>query len=528
MTDRYQAAASTSRDPALENALDRLPLDHPGPGGVAAVIRDGTVIAARAWGHADITRHRPMTRAMRLPLCSISKQFTCGVLLAAIGEPERLDARLATLLPALQGPMPSVRQLCHNQSGLRDYWALTVLEGARAEQTFRREDALPLVGAMRCGHFAPGTSYSYCNANFRLLAEMIEAETGEDIETLYRRHVWGPAGMEGAELTSDTRHPADDVVGYEGSAAIGFFPADNGIFWVGDAGISASLDDMIAYERWIDATRADPGGLYRRLSAPVAFADGTPARYGFGLGREEIAGVAVTGHGGALRGFRAYRMHAAAHRLSVVVMFNHQGSAHDAATSLLCAALGVVEEEHAPAAPDWAGQWLCETTGLLARIEVRAGRALLHFGTSAEEMAQNGAGQLVSRDCVIERAGSALRMHRLRDNLTTVMRPIARVTQADGAEIAGEYQCAETGSFMRIETRGGAVSACFRGRLGEGRMERVVPAAPDIWLVQTRRSMDAPAPGDWTLRVMRDAGGAVTGAMLGCWLARNLEYRRRA
>ena len=58
-------------------------------------------------------------------------------------------------------------------------------------------------------------------------------------------------------LNSDTRFPTDNVVGYEGNEKTGFFPADNGIYWVGDAGIAASLKDMLAYEIWIDKRRVD-------------------------------------------------------------------------------------------------------------------------------------------------------------------------------------------------------------------------------------------------------------------------------
>ena len=39
----------------------------------------------------------------------------------------------------------------------------------------------------------------------------------------------------------------------------------------------ASLDDMIAWERFIDRTRDDAQGLYRRLSARPNFADGRKA-----------------------------------------------------------------------------------------------------------------------------------------------------------------------------------------------------------------------------------------------------------
>ena len=74
--------------------------------------------------------------------------------------------------------------------------------------------------------------------------------------------------------------------------SFGFIPAVNRINWTGDAGIVASLEDMIAWERFIDATRDDAEGLYRRLSVSPSFADGTPAQYGFGLAHMESEGVA--------------------------------------------------------------------------------------------------------------------------------------------------------------------------------------------------------------------------------------------
>ncbi len=510
----------------LEKALDALPDLYPGPGGVAGAVLEGEVIAARAWGYANLAFRRPMTVSTRLPICSISKQFTCGVLLGRINDPARLDSRVASYLPAFEGRLPTIRQLCDNQSGLRDYWALTVLHGAHADQTFAREDALPLIARMQTGHFEPGTSYSYCNCNFRIVSEIIESETRKPLDQLYRDTIWGPAGMETAVLTSDTRWPADDVVGYEGNDDAGYFPADNGIFWIGDAGISASLEDMLAYERWIDATREDPDSLYQRLSVAPAFADGAPASYGYGLVHEKVAGVPVTGHAGALRGFRAQRMHAAAERLSVVVIFNHEADFHGAAAGLVMAALG----HHAPAPAQmprgWDGQWICDETGLLARLASDATGATLRYATFPDRLTAQADGSLAGPGVRIERDGAGLTMRRDAENRTLSLTPLPVTASADGTEIAGRYSSSELDASMLVEARDGGVYAGFDGMLGQGPMERMQPAGADTWILATRRSMDAPAPGDWTFRVERDAEGSVAGASLGCWLARGIRYRK--
>ena len=511
--------------PALDAALDALPKRFAGPGGVAGVMHNGQIIAARAWGFANLDTAQSMTIDTRLPICSISKQFTCQVLLATIGDPARLDARVAEFLPSFTTTLPSLRQLCDNQSGLRDYWALTVLQGAFAEQTFRREDALPLIARMKTGHFPPGTQYSYSNGNFRVISELIESETGTGLETLYRQHIWGPAGMKTTTLTADTRQPEDGVVGYEGSDATGHFPAQNAIYWVGDAGISASLADMLAYERWIDATRDDPTSLYRQIAVPPVFADGTPAHYGFGLGQDTIAGLPVTRHGGALRGFRCERMNSRDARLSVVVMFNHEASAYGAAESLIHAALG-----HKPAVPPplpegWAGQWI-DPDGLLVRLTAERLSATLHHATTAETLTAAADGRLTGAGVTLSRVQGGLCIARSKTNTTAKLTPLPMIDAANANEIAGSYGSDELEATLDIVARDGGVSARFCGMLGTGRMERMAPVGPDVWIIATRRSMDAPAPGDWTVIIRRDDTGAVAGLTLGCALARGISYTR--
>jgi D-aminopeptidase len=515
-------------DKRLEAEIDALPARFQGPGGVVGVVSEGRVVARRAWGFSNLDERRAMMPDTRLPICSISKQFTCAAMLAVCGEPEALDARLPAHLPNFEGPLPTVRDLCNNQSGLRDYWALTVLQGGRAEQTFSRADAGLVLARMRTGHFAPGTRYSYSNGNFRILSDMLEEVSPEPLEALYARHILQPAGMAGAVLTADTRQPADGVVGYEGNDASGYLPADNGIYWRGDAGISASLDDMLAYERWIDATCDDPASLYQRIAAPQTFRDGKPAAYGFGLQHSRLGDFSFTSHGGALRGFRAYRMCSTEARLSVVVMFNHHGDAHGATHRLLRAALGLPHPASQPLRGSWAGQWISRETGLLARLEPGRETVSLRFGTSVEALSEAPDGSLASATVKVAREGEDLLMERPHENLAERLVPVAAVPPVADTSLAGRYRSPELEADIVVECRDGGTYLWAEGFLGTGRPEIVYPAGPDLWVVVTRRSMDAPAPGDWTLRVARDAAGDVTGLTLGCWLARGISYAKQA
>lgn len=116
--------------PTLEAFVHAIPQNYKGPGGAVAVVRNGEIVLRHAWGFADLAARKAMTPETRMPICSVSKQFTCAVLLDCIGEPEMLDSALAAYLDQFEDGRPAVRDLCNNQSGLRDYWALTVLCGA--------------------------------------------------------------------------------------------------------------------------------------------------------------------------------------------------------------------------------------------------------------------------------------------------------------------------------------------------------------------------------------------------------------
>ncbi|MCR6498134.1 D-aminopeptidase [Shinella sp. CPCC 101442] len=511
---------------ALDRALNRLPHRFRGPGGVAGIVKDGKVVARRAWGFADMYRRLPMTAQTRLPICSISKQFTCALLLDQFGDPATLDDKVGEFLPNYRERLPTVSELCHNQSGLRDYWALTVLQGAYPENEFRREDALPLIASAKTGHFPAGAHYSYSNGNFRILGELIERGTGRDLADLLAERLFVPAGMSTAVLSPNTRVPPDGVIGYEGNDDVGFLPADNGVYWFGDAGIAASLDDMLAWECHIDATRDDPGGVYNRLSAPAFYADGAPATYAYGLRQDVYRGLNFTGHGGGLRGFGSYRMHLAKERLSVVVMFNHGTSAYNAATMLVDAALGLDTATETIPPTDWDGLWLDEAQGLVVRTVADADGVKLHYGPSATRATVAPDGIARGQDFSLGKEDGRLLMLRRSENLTVSARQLEPVEWADATLIAGRYWSEELEAFLEIEARDGAAFAVFEGLYGRGPMERMYALAEDVWIVTSRRALDAAAPGDWTVLIQRDAAGVVTGLSVGCWLARGVTYRR--
>lgn len=511
---------------ALDEAIQTLPVRFPGPGGAVAVVKDGVAIIRHGWGYADLARRIPFTPRTLAPICSITKQFTCALLLDLVGDPAALDPAIAALVPRLEAPVPRTIDLANNQSGLRDYWALTVLCGASPDGAFRPADSDSLIGRTRSLHFAPGTRYSYSNGNFRMLASAMADRAGRPFDELLMERIVGPAGMATAVFCAETGACPGDATGYEGDPSFGFVPAVNRIHWSGDAGLCASLDDMIAWEQAIDRTRDDAGSLYRRLASPPVFADGNAARYGLGLAHMMVGGRAMTGHGGALRGWRLQRMTVPSERLSVVVLFNHAVDPQAAALHVLGAALGIRPDggDDAQAGLFPKGRFLDAETGLLLTVEpagdghVRAG-----FATGAERLVVGTDGVARGGAMILQRSGEDLMISRPGDNVDS---RAVRVRGDADPVILGEYRSDELDSRFVIVSAGGVVHGAFDGFLGQGAMQPLHPVADDLWTMPCQRAMDAPAPGDWTVRIERAGTGGVAGLSIGCWLARGVDFAR--
>ena len=69
-------------DTPIERIATALPRLYPGPGGAAAVLRNGEVILRHAWGFANAEQRLPFTPRTLFRMCSITKQFACATLLA--------------------------------------------------------------------------------------------------------------------------------------------------------------------------------------------------------------------------------------------------------------------------------------------------------------------------------------------------------------------------------------------------------------------------------------------------------------
>lgn len=510
----------------LERAIEKLPTRYPGPGGAAAVVREGEVLVQSTWGFADVERRIAFSPGSLFRLGSVTKQFTCGLILDAFEDPSVLDDAVCAQLPNLQQERPSTVHLCHNMSGLRDIWAVLLLHGAVADLCLGEQEIRSVIGSTKTLQFLPGSRFSYANQNFRILSDVLQDRTSRSFSEMLQKRIFEPVGMEGASYSPDTRINPGETVGYEGDRWTGFRAAANATAWTGDGGIIACLRDLIAWEKYIDVTRDDPLWLYHRLSAPVAAANGEPGPYGFGLNRWFELGHATNGHTGSIRGWHMHRLHCPSKRISIVVMFNHMAEAHTAALELFAAILNEDQPQTARLLPppSWLGGYCEAEGGLSIRVDtIPSGRLRLRYGQSAQLLTLQADGTATNAHTRLRLETDGLWLDRPNEKRSFLLTRSVGLTIAG---LAGRYRCAELQSELTVAETNGVLYAAFSGSLGLGRMELLDPVAGETWTLPVPRGLDYAPPGDWTLTFKRELNGQVSGADVGCWRARGFTYVR--
>ncbi|KAJ5482752.1 D-aminopeptidase [Penicillium diatomitis] len=531
----------------LQDFLREIPGRYRGPGGAIAVLRNGEVVGKQVWGYSNLDEHRLMDETTSMPICSITKQMLCLIIEDVRRNPtpkmlstdrtfdEQMDAGLREIVSKeiIENTGLTLEHLCNNQSGIRDYWAMSMFWGTQPEGRFTLEhDAKKALSLTTSLQFEPGTQYSYSNLNFHILARVLENVTGLPLATHLSERLFAPARMQSARLCEDNARVPEWCVGYEGNEVFGFLPAKNLVEWSGDAGVLASLNDMIAYEQYLDRSWEDEQSLYRAIARVPYFKDGTSAMYGNGLARTKLGDIDIIGHGGSLRGYCLHRLQVPSERLAIVVMLNHEIDAEtiamDIVSSLLTTSQTTPNLAHRPQT-DWNCLGTFFDPDAQLSFTVRGdepGTVIVQYADHEEKVFLSTAASGSTATLFLELEGDTIEMHRIDDNRRIHARRIRAPQGIIRGDYTGRYECKEQKSVFFCDGTGEMLYGAFEGFLGKGPLHLMRYLGEDIWVLVCPRGLDAPAPGNWTLVFHRDDAGNITGVTMGCWLARNVHFTK--
>ncbi len=274
------------------------------PGASVAVVRDGRIVLAEAFGDAQIEPRVAARPDTRFAVGSVSKQFTASAILLLAEEKKlSLDDPVARFLPDLERAKDvRVRDLLAHTAGYRDYWPQDFVP------PFMRTEIRPadLVErwAGRGLDFEPGTGWQYSNTGYAIAGLIVEKITGEPLYSFLEKRVFGPMGMDGV-VDLDHGRPEGVAHGYTryglGPLRPAPLEAHGWLFAAGSLGMRAR-----------DLATWDIAVMEQRLLAPSSWAEmetegrlrnGLGTSYGLGLGLARVGEHRELEHGGAISGF---------------------------------------------------------------------------------------------------------------------------------------------------------------------------------------------------------------------------------
>ncbi|MCA1791154.1 MAG: serine hydrolase [Thioalkalivibrio sp.] len=497
-----------------------------GPGCVVGVAQNGTPVAIRAYGLADVQRRMPMTTAMKFDIGSVQKQFVAAAVLLLVEDGRlTLSDDIRTVFPELPeyGHTIRVDHLLTHTSGIRDWTALLPLapEGS---------DVLKLIFQQRGLNFAPGQEWSYSNSGYVLLKELVARVSGMSFAEFAQRRLFEPLGM------PSTAYVADILQG-EGPLALAY--QQDGSSWKqhmrlgnerGGGAIISTAGDLLLWNAALTSGRLGRF-VTAKLHEPARLNNGRALTYTRGLTVTDIPGGPLISHSGGAAGYGTWLGRFTDHGLSIATMCNFEPvSVTQLSGRVADLFLAPVDGPRPPgpvaaagvSVAERAGLYFEEGTGLPLRLLVNNGRLAIANGpplvpVSAERFQPPRASLFLrSEDAftLVFLSHDELDLVSMEGQATRYRRAEPWTPSAAELEaVAGRYSSSELGSEFEIVPSSGGITM----RIG-GSPERAVelePVAPDTYM----RSL-------MIVRFRRDSTGRVTGLEYGNPVVRRLELTR--
>ena len=292
------APLSPDKQAAIRAIVAEARAKAPAPSTSVAIVVDGELAYAEAFGLANLDPARPAPPETRYDIASVSKQFTAAaVLLMAQDGKLSLDDRVGRFFPKLAGAdKVTIRRLLSHTAGYRNSWEDTAEE--------RREPIAPQAVVDRWGAmplaFEPGSAWDYSNTNYVIAGRIVELVSGQPLAQVLTERIFKPLGMTSAIDNESAAPTARDASRYTRNLlgpARPIEPAARG--WAfGAGGLSMTASDLARWNTSVLRRSLLAPSSYDAMMRETVLTTGKGAGYGLGLYVDASAGHRRVYHNG--------------------------------------------------------------------------------------------------------------------------------------------------------------------------------------------------------------------------------------
>jgi len=299
------------------------------PSASLAVVKDGKLAYAKAYGKARLDPSLEATPAMPYAIGSISKQFTASLIMMLQEQRKlSLDDKVGKWLRNLtQANEITIRQLLSMTSGYQDFWPQDyvmpmMLKSTTADAILKGWAQIPL-------DFEPGTKWQYSNTNYVIAGLIVEKASGKPLYELLQEKVLHPLGMTSAWNVDAKPMGAGDPLGYIRYALGPLRPApEEGAGWMFAAGeLAMTPSDLAKWDISLMNESLLKPSSYLALETETVLNNGLGTRYGLGMFVTSVKNHRVLEHGGEVSGFTAENIVLPDDKFAVIVTTNQDAVA---------------------------------------------------------------------------------------------------------------------------------------------------------------------------------------------------------
>ncbi len=319
-TQSFHTIAAEFSGEAMEYLTDTFSPNEPG---VSVVVsKNGETLFSGAVGTANLELPVPLRPDMPFEIASLTKQVTSASILILEEEGKlSITDPVAKYFPKHPSGSATLEQLMRNISGTFVPDHSMGSNHIRQDITATERQELIASGDPL---FQPGERYSYSNAGYWLLGDIIELVSGMDYGTFLVERIFTPLGMEDSYYGDHREIIGGKVSGYDYTDAgikNATFTSDSWAYSAG--GLISSAEDIATWSNALFSGQVIGERNLARMMSPSMLNDGTEVPYGLGLVLSEVEGFKTAEHGGGHSGFLVHSTRLVEEDIFVVVLANY-------------------------------------------------------------------------------------------------------------------------------------------------------------------------------------------------------------
>jgi len=318
--------AAASEESRVDAVVAGLMQQRHVPGASIAVVRDGKLLLAKGYGHANVELEAPATADTVYQLASVTKQFTAAATLLLIDDGKlALEDKVTERLSGLPASWKdvTVRHLLTHTSGIPSYTSQRKFNET-PRKDFTAEELIKVVAELPMD-FQPGEKWSYNNTGYYLLGMLIEKVSGRSYGEFLDERIFKPLGMKDTRVNDLSAVIPRRAHGYtwRGKLVNGEYVSPTQPFAAG--ALVSTVKDMAKWDAALYTDHPLKASLREQSWTAEKLTGGAATTYGFGWGIDQVNGHRLIQHGGGIPGFSTQISRFVDDRLTVIVLTNLDG-----------------------------------------------------------------------------------------------------------------------------------------------------------------------------------------------------------